>query len=418
MKMQNPLTLVIFGATGNLYADKLAKSLFILFERGDTLPEDFKIVAFARKDFSNEDFRKHTRESILKRGEVDLLKLDNFLACIDYFRGDFSQLDDFIEFKNLRSLDKSRSVMFHVATASFVYEKIFENMKASGLHQMNGHPSILIEKPFGKNENDAKHLHNMLSGLFSESKIFHIDHYLTKETVQSIFDFRFKENSDDETWNNKNIKKIKIIFEESNLVGSRGASYDSIGAFRDVGENHMLEILALCIMDKPHAFNAESVRISRAGAMQDLYIDYKEGITKGQYEGYLHEPSVSPNSKTETFFRIFLRSKNLRLEYIDFELEGGKGLIDMHSDITTTTVSAEIYFKDGNQKEFKIQPVSDTLYDSYAKVYIDAIALDQTLFVSMPEIISEWKLADELLSKWTKLPLIIYKKGSKAEDIR
>ncbi|HEV7424373.1 MAG TPA: hypothetical protein VGO21_04255 [Candidatus Paceibacterota bacterium] len=423
MSTNNPLTLVIFGATGNLYADKLAKSLFLLFEEGNTLPSDFKIIAFARKDFSNQDFRTYTKDSILKRSEtykIDASKLDDFLTHIEYWQGDFSGVNDFVKLKNYLSLEKDRSILLHLATTSLLYEKIFKNIKAAGLNTVNERMSILIEKPFGKDGADTKHLHAILSNIFADSEVFHVDHYLAKETTRVIPLFRFKDGSLEEKWNNKNIEKIKVIFHESNIVGSRGASYDTVGAFRDVGENHMLELLALTIMDKPLELHGEAVRKSRAKALQDLYIDQSCPMTKGQYEGYLSEPGVRADSKTETFFRVFLKSKNPRFADVEFELEGGKGLIDMHSNITTTTVTVEVYFKNAknsSRKEFKIQPVPGTSYDSYIKVYTDAIALDQTLFVSMEEIISEWKLADELLTQWKNIPLVIYKKGSKAEEV-
>ena len=180
----------------------------------------------------------------------------------------------------------------------------------------------------------------------------------------------------------------------------------------------MLELLALTIMEKPSQFDSEHIRASRVKALSDLYIDYNLKITKGQYEGYHSEPGVDPHSATETFFRVFLRSKDPNFSNVCFELESGKGLIDMHSDITSTTVAVEIYFKTGEKKELKIQPVPGTVYESYTGVYANALAGDQTLFVSIEEIILEWRLADELFKKWGDMPLVIYEKGSRADYIK
>ena len=137
MQKQNPLTIVIFGATGNLYADKLAKSLFTLFRDGNVLPGDLKIIAFARKDFSNQDFRAYTKECILKRGKVDSFKLDAFLECIEYLKGDFGEENDFTKLKDSLSKEKDRSIFLHLATASFLYEKIFQNIKLAELNKIN-----------------------------------------------------------------------------------------------------------------------------------------------------------------------------------------------------------------------------------------------------------------------------------------
>lgn len=403
--MQNSLTIVIFGATGNLYADKLAKALYLLFIDGK-LPKIFEIIAFGRKDFKRDAFQTLTKEHILKRGEVDREKLDEFVSHIEYLQGDFLGKDDFTRLKNslknFLSSEKNGLIVFHLATASILYPKIFENMKDAELHDLAGEVRLMIEKPFGKDEFDAKNLQDKLCGIFENKNIFHVDHYLAKETVQNLRDFKLDKES---------VKKIKIIFHESNVVGSRGGYYDKVGAFRDVGQNHMLQMLALVIMDKG----------GRLNALNNLYIDEEEKMTRAQYEDYhkeLGELGVDPHSETETFFRVFLRSKNPELSNISFELEGGKGLADTHSDVTTTTVAIEIIFNNGKKEELKIQPVPDTVYESYTKVYTDVFAGDQTNFPSIEEIILEWKLADELLEKWKDIPLVIYKKGSRAEQIK
>jgi glucose-6-phosphate 1-dehydrogenase len=415
--LNKPLYFVIFGATGNLYADKLARALFILFKNGGVLPTDFKIIAFARRDFSSGEFRTHTKDNILKKMKVGVDGLEDFLSHIEYFKGDFLDKNDFMKLGEILSVEKDTNTIFHMATAHTSYEVILKNLKFS-LEKINGSRSILIEKPFGRDELDARHLDAILSEVFTQKQIFHIDHYLAKDTYSSFFDFRFQDQSMAEHWNNKNIKKIKVIFHESNIVGSRGASYDTVGAFRDVGQNHMLQLLSLSIMDEPVEKSGEGVRMARTEALENLYIDENSTIMRGQYEGYLSHPGVKENSATETFFRVFLKSKSPDFSGVELELESGKGLLDMNSDITTTTVAIQVYFKDGTVKDFKIQPVPGTVYDAYTKVYREALSNDQTLFVSMPEILAEWKITDEVLKKMQDFPLVVYKKGSKAEEIR
>jgi glucose-6-phosphate 1-dehydrogenase len=175
-------------------------------------------------------------------------------------------------------------------------------------------------------------------------------------------------------------------------------------------------------MEKPVGVNTENIRRARAKALQSLHVDYSRPVTKGQYESYRSGPDMDPGSKTETFFRVFLKSDDPRFAGVEFELESGKGLAESSSNITTTTVAAQVYFKntDANMemKEFKIQPVPGTVYESYIKIYADALAGDQTLFVSMEEIIAEWELTDDLLKRWAGMPLVIYKDGANPEDIR
>ena len=415
---KQPLTIVIFGATGNLYADKLARALFLLFQNDSILPTDFRIIAFARKDFTTDAFRSLSREYITKKGDVDIKRVESFVSHIEYYKGNFLDESDFERFKTTFSFGGDELVVFHIATASFSYEKIFENMQNTKFGELGGVARIMIEKPFGKNEQDAEHLESMLTNIFTPENIFHIDHYLAKETAQAMFSSRFLDDSSEQIWRDEHISKIKIIFHESNIVGSRGASYDKVGAFRDVGENHMLELLALVLMDKPDSINADLIKNSRAEALEHLFITDTPHIVKGQYEGYVSEAGVDQNSKTETFFRVFLKSKDPRFSDTNFELEGGKGLVDIGSEITTTMVTLFVYFKNGEVKTFNIQPVPGTSYNSYVKVYTDVVKGDSTLFVSKREIIAQLKLAEDLLEAWKDVPLVIYKKGTAPEHIK
>ncbi|MEK7564505.1 MAG: hypothetical protein AAB510_02990 [Patescibacteria group bacterium] len=411
MPKDNSTTLVIFGATGNLYSDKLAKALFLLFE-DNKLPKDFKVLAFARKDMSSDDFRALTKESILKRGEVDRNKLEEFVQYIEYFKGELLEERDFVKLKDyLRDsspAQKTGQILLHVATPSVLYQKIFENIKEANFKEIDG-IKILIEKPFGKDEAEAMLLEKILTEVFEKENIFHIDHYLAKETALNILTSQDKDLSEP-------IEKIKVTFNESNVVGSRGDSYDEVGAFRDVGQNHVLEILALVIIKKL-GINTGDIQKNRLEVLETLHIDKQKTPTKAQYGGYLLHPGVSSHSKTETFFRVFLKSNKEDLSMIEIELEGGKGLVDMKSDITPTTVCAEIYFKNKEKVEFKIQPVPGTVYESYTRVYTDAFLGNQNVFVSIEEVIAEWEITDEVFKAWEDVPLKTYSQGSKPEEI-
>ena len=423
--MDTPFVLTIFGATGNLYLDKLSSALYLLYSQ-DTLPVDFTIIAFGRRELSSDDYREMTRMGIIKKkGAVDVDVLASFLQHVEYFKGDFSDSGDFIRLREV--LEEKSQVfgegkylkIFHIATAPAMYETIFKNMKQSQVTStQDSFSRIMIEKPFGEDVQSVEHLESVLREICTDERVFHIDHYMAKETARAILDFRQKNQSHEHMWNSEYIEKVKIVFHESNIVGSRGSSYDSVGAFRDVGENHMLELLAFVSMDMYEPRDgAHVVRIARSRVMDALTLNKSFPIKKAQYEDYIHEPGVQPDSKTETFFSVTLSLNTDRWRGTLFTLEGGKGLVDLGSDITTSTVSIEVYFKDGNKKEFKIQPVPGTLYDSYAKVYTDVIMNDQTLFVSYEELIAEWKLSDDLMDTWKDMPLIIYKKGVKPEDI-
>lgn len=425
---KDPLTLIIFGATGDLYQNKLATALLHLF-LGGLLPSEFRVVGFARRMMTDLEFQNFTRDAILiKNKNVDQEKLKKFLKLFSYTRGDLESLEDF---KNLAStlgaedakIGFCTNKLFYLAVPPALYASIFSNIAYAGLtipcapstgNRAGAWTRVLVEKPFGNDLAEAKRLDKMLGELFDESQIFRIDHYLAylaKGVVDQILNFRFGGEETESRWNNENIKNVKIIFHEKDLVGKRGNFYDSVGAFRDVGQNHMLQMLALVAMDNPLGERSGGIHKARQKALEEVELRKEYGMVRGQYEGYLKEPGVKDGSKTETFFRLNLFLNNPKWEGVPFILEFGKAL-------DKSEVLIEVCFK--QSKTCLNFPVSDekTLRDAYEKVFYDCILGDQTIFASTGEVMAEWVIATDIIKKWENLPLVIYKQGSKAEDIK
>ena len=205
MKNQSPLTIIVFGATGDLYQNKLSLALFNLSSLG-LLPLDFSIVGFARKPFSDLEFQNFTREAILnKNPNSNLKELESFLKKVKYMQGDLGDLASFQGLgQKLLTSDAEKSIcsnkLFYLAVPPTLYRTIFQNISTAGLTLpcASGVPDtgvawtrVLVEKPFGSDMCEAEKLDQLLGELFDESQIFRIDHYLAKETMQSILDFRF-----------------------------------------------------------------------------------------------------------------------------------------------------------------------------------------------------------------------------------
>ncbi|MDE2399526.1 MAG: glucose-6-phosphate dehydrogenase (NADP(+)) [Patescibacteria group bacterium] len=421
--MHRPLTIVVFGTTGDLYQNKLATALFDLFSSG-FLPAKFTILGFARKPLADLEFRKFSEAAIKKRGKkINKTKLVAFLKHLEYIQGDLNSIESF---KNLRlklaSNDKKNGAcsnkLFYLAVPPTFYRSIFQSISKTGLSvpcaTKEGDKKctwtrILVEKPFGQDIKEAENLDKMLGKLFDESQIFRIDHYLAKEAVQNILNFRFNNGIFEPLWNNKKIEKVRIVFHENNNVSNRGAFYDDLGALRDVGQNHMLQLLALIAMDNPAQMNKKEIHAARQMILENT--KFRNVLVRGQYEGYLNEKDVKGDSNTETFFRLNVSINIPRWKGVCFELESGKALANGE-------VFIEVYFKNINAHlTFSISSNEGVTYDAYEKVLYDAILGDQTLFVSTKEIMSEWVLITDIIKKWQKIPLVIYKKGSKGEDI-
>ncbi len=471
-----PTVFIIFGITGDLSGRKLLPALLNLYVN-KRLPAKFSIVGFSRRTFSREEFREYIRANMkIKPGQYYEEDIKHFLDHMYYEQGFFDSQPSYANLSlRLRLIDEGfhecSNKLFHLAVAPNFYETILENLSRSGLtipcSDGMGWTRVLVEKPFGNDIETAKSLDKKLAKLFDEKQIFRIDHYLAKEALQNILTFRFANALFEPLWNKDHIDTVHIKLLEKNGIEGRGDFYDGLGALKDVGQNHILQMLALIAMESPQRFDANNIRKERAKIMNRLkpVAQTKKNdidIVRGQYEGYINEKGVRRNSQTETYFRIEIYIDSPRWKGVPFYIESGKALKESKSEI-------DIYFKNSKDKNkiksvsndneenmiydndpddqniltFRIQPdegikvrffvktpgfnmevepktlkfkYSDSqslqiLPDAYERVLYDAIIGDQTLFTSTDEVIAAWKFIESIMNIWNKSPLTIYKKG-------
>lgn len=463
-----PVSIVIFGVAGDLARRKLIPALWHLFISGN-LPEKFSIVGFARREWSDDDFKKYA-EDILKEktGALSLEKIKDFTANLSCISGDFGKEASYKALaEKLLEIDEKIGAccakLFHLSVPPELYEIIFEQMSKSGLSDIcagnGGWTRVLVEKPFGNDWYTAEALDQKMRTFFKENQIFRVDHYMGKESVQNILAFRFSNSFLEHLWSNKFIEKVNIRLLEKIDIEGRGAFYDKVGALRDVGQNHILQMLAFIAMEDPVVFEAESIRKSRAKVLSELSLISKEEIQKlvvrGQYEGYLSEQSVMPDSKTETYFRVEARIENKRWEGVPFFLESGKGLgkseveievifrkkdsclcpLDAEEGISKNKIIFRVQPNEGidisfwaKQPGFEMKLEPKTLSfsykknenaisapDAYERVVYDCVAGDQALFASTEEVLASWKFITPIIENWNDLPILKYKKGWEPE---
>lgn len=460
-----PTIFVIFGATGDLAQRKLLPALFDLYDKG-FLPTTFRIVGFSRGTRTHDAFRDFTRDAIKrKKHRYAQKKVTAFLSRVFYQQGLF---DDGVAYHDLamalialdREIGQCTNKLFHLAVPPAYYETILTNLAHSGLtipcSAASGWTRVLVEKPFGHNLATAQKLDGLLGKLFNEEQIFRIDHYLAKETIQNILTFRFSNTLFEPTWDARYIEKVEIMLREDIDIGARGSFYDGVGALRDVGQNHLLQMLAFVAMENPLKVGPNDIRAEREdvlSALRPITEDVlAQHVRRGQYDGYRCTIGVAPNSETETYFRITAHVDNARWRGVPFHLESGKALKEKRTEI-------KVYFKETlpcfcpgqherhhhqNIVTFRIQPnegitirffakqsglLTDieprefsfdyhrarsktTEPDAYEKVLFDCIRGDQTLFTSTEEVAAAWKFITPIVEQWHKLPLRVYKKGS------
>jgi len=454
-KAFHPTIFVIFGITGDLASRKLLPALLALYSK-KMLPNRFAIIGFSRRAFSREEFREYIRSRLnIRMGQFKEEEIKHFLDHISYEQGFFDNLDAYISLNSrLNEIDRQwgqcSNKLFHLSVPPNLYHGILTNLSKSKLTipcaDETGWTRVLIEKPFGNNIEVARSLDKLLGSLFHEKQIFRIDHYLAKETLQNIITFRFNNPIFESMWRRQFIEKIHIKLFEKIGMENRGAFYDPLGALKDMGQNHLLQMLAIVAMERPYLFTADYIRKERARVLSKLTMMKARGIeksiVKGQYRDYQSEAGVSKDSKTETYFRIKTFINNSRWKNVPIYLENGKAMSE-----TATVI--DIYFKGENDENrqniltFRIQPdegikikffvkvpgyewkseaktlkfnYSDMrsslgVPNDYERLIHDAFAGDQTLFTSTDEIMASWKFITSIVDNWGKLPLTIYERG-------
>jgi glucose-6-phosphate 1-dehydrogenase len=348
MEKPKNLILVIFGASGDLTARKLLPAVFSL-ELQKLLPEKFAILGVGRTPFSDIEFRKKVKESILKFSEEknpDEILINDFTESVFYRSMDNATAADYNGLKmKLESIDKtletSGNYIFYMATPPVIYDIIAANLTHTGLtDQTSGFRRLIIEKPFGYDLNSGKELNRRLHEMVSEEQIYRIDHYLGKETVQNVLVTRFANGIFEPLWNRNYIHRVEITSAESIGVEERGGYYDSAGALRDMVQNHLLQIAGMTAMEPPSSLGPDAIRNEILKVFQSLQpigeADVARQVIRGQYTGsmirgecvpgYRSEKGVAPDSKTETFVAIKFFINNWRWGGVPFYIRTGKRL--------------------------------------------------------------------------------------------
>ncbi|MGH9684033.1 MAG: glucose-6-phosphate dehydrogenase [Candidatus Acidiferrales bacterium] len=345
----DPCLIVMFGASGDLARRKLLPALYDLALHSCLAPR-FRLLGFARTGMSDDDFRKSASEFLPKAEEPGgtVEKKNSFLKHLQYFKGDYDDPGAYERLrKRLDELDREGQLggnrLFYLAVPPEVYIRIVEHLGKAGLTKpVSGRAwtRVIIEKPFGRDRASARELNAKVLGVFNESQVYRIDHYLGKETVQNLLVFRFGNGIFEPLWNRNYVDHVQITAAESLGVESRAAFYESAGALRDMIQSHVLQLTSLVAMEAPANFDATSVRNEKIKVLQSIRAFAPESIWKsvvrGQYgpgnvdgkpvPGYRQEPGVKPGSAAETFVALKLYVDNWRWSGVPFYLRTGKRL--------------------------------------------------------------------------------------------
>ena len=459
-KPNDPCTIVILGATGDLTARKLMPALFDLYQNSG-LPKQFKIVGCGRSQWDDDVFKENMKAALSDSGKEVNSDWERFSAHLFYSRIDYRDPDSFHELAaNLKTLDREIDTegnrLFYNALPPMLYESVARNIGLAGLsreHEAgNGWARLVVEKPFGTDLASATELNRNIQTHFAEKQLFRIDHYLAKETVQNILMFRFANSIFEPIWNRRYIESVMVRATETLGVEHRAGYYEQSGVIRDMFQNHMMQLLALTAMEPPARFEADPVRDEKVKVFRVLRPFPTDSIqnylTLGQYTGgsisggpvpaYRDEPGVDPESLTPTFARMKVYLDNWRWQGVPFFITSGKRLAEKRTDIVIqfkrvphsmfrqaldTRISANrlvlgIYPEEKITLTFQTknpgaavclrkvtmdfnyhQNYSGPVLDAYEKVLLDVMQGDQTLFWRQDGLERSWAFLTPILSE-------------------
>lgn len=419
--------LILFGATGDLTRKRLIPALYELAEDREL---DIPVIGVSRRDIGDDGFREIAVNALREAGvDTDSSVLDKLLANMTYVPGDYRDATTFDRIRD-RVGDRRCSVAF-LAIPPDLFDDVVRGLAAAGL---NDSGRIVVEKPFGRDTESALELSEIIHRHYPEDRVYRIDHFLGKEALQNLMVFRFSNTMLEPIWNRHYIRGVQITMAEDFGVGSRGDFYDSVGAMRDVVQNHLLVLMSLLAMEPPVSDRPDALRDERVKVLEATKPLNLEEVFLGQYEGFQSEPGVGPDSSTETYFAARLEIDSWRWAGVPWLIRAGKGL---SSTVTEAVVEFQrpprMLFADEdsapgpNRLVFQSKPldrislgmqakrpgpkiVSEPVdlvldygesrretQDAYHRLLGDALRGDQSLFARVDGVMEAWRIVQPVI---------------------
>lgn len=448
---KDPQVIVLFGATGDLAGRKLFPGLYRLFRAG-MLPERFTVIGSGRHSPGTDEEFRATLAGRVREHAGDAFEDGTWAAFANHVTFLTSSADDGEELaafvkRAQRESGSSTRTLVYLSVPPGSMEPMIRMLGATGIAEA---ASLIMEKPFGRDEASARSLNAAVHEVVPEERIFRIDHFLGKEPVQNILALRFANGLFEPAWNRDHIAYVQIDVPEKIGIEGRAAFMESTGTYRDMIVTHLCQILGFVALEPPVRIGARELRAEKHKVFESLRPFDPEEVVFGQYEGYREEKGVDPESTVETFVAVRAWIDNWRWQGVPILLRTGKAMGESRRVVTVgfrnppqalfgahscrqgepnelvleLTDEAEVSVvlrakRPGPELELAdarldlrfdqafpgVQPL-----EAYEKLLLDAMRGDQTLFTGADEIERLWQVCDPV--QRDRPDVLPYAKGS------
>ena len=426
-----PTRLVLFGATGDLAARYLFPALAALAEDGE-LPEPFFVTGVGSKERPDDEFRQTVERALEDAGASDDVRR-RIVGQVQYAGADVTDAAAVKE--ALGACPGNGPLIAYLALPPSTYASALTALAEAGLPEGS---RVVIEKPFGEGLQSARELNELLADRFDERRVFRVDHFIAKTTIQNVLGLRFANRVFEPIWSNQHIERVEIVFDETLALEGRAKYYDDAGALVDMIQNHLLQLLCLVAMDPPATLDGEDLRDRKVSVLRAIQTPTAEDVVattiRGRYRGYTEEEDVDPAKETETFAQVTFRVDSWRWAGVPFVLRSGKALGKDRQEIA-------VYFRAVphlafGQREQPVQNVlrlrlgssperlqlylnangGDDLFDlapltldsplaqaelpAYAHVFLSVLRGDPTLSIRGDEAEEAWRVIEPIRAAW------------------
>ncbi|MBM3115166.1 glucose-6-phosphate dehydrogenase [Jeongeupia naejangsanensis] len=444
--------MVLFGGTGDLVMRKLLPALYHQHQDGN-LPAEGRIVCLGRSvpDTAAYVAKAHAKAKDYLGSHYNDADWTAFAARIEYLKIDANKPEEFGLLADALNEFPKRARVFYLSTAPDLFAPISKSLAGVGLTK--GNARVVLEKPLGHDLESSNKINDEVGEYFEEHQIYRIDHYLGKEPVLNLITLRFANTLLEPLWRREWIRDVQITVTEQVGVETRADFYDKTGALRDMIQNHLLQLLTIVAMEPPASYDADAVRDEKLKVLRALkpltVEDVHTKVVRGQYRagavggqpvpGYLNEPDVPADSKTETFVALKAEIQTWRWAGVPFFLRTGKRLQERMAEIVINFREAphSIFGKMGTPNRLVIQLQPDEsmrLYvtakepgnqlrlrpvhldldfketfktrspEAYERLLMDVIRGDLSLFVRRDEQRAAWKWVEPIIDTWEASP--------------